>query len=63
MRMIKIANTALATLGLVTAMGIAGLLVGERVAGRLSQIKLRQIFGFLLIVLAALLLWNSLQQH
>jgi uncharacterized membrane protein YfcA len=44
-------------------MGIAGLLVGERVAGRLSQTKLRQIFGFLLIVLAALLLWNSLQQH
>jgi uncharacterized membrane protein YfcA len=59
----SVASLDLATLGLVTAMGIAGLLVGERVAGRLSQTKLRQIFGFLLIVLAALLLWNSLQQH
>lgn len=59
----SVASLDLATLGLVTAMGVAGLLVGERVAGALSQTKLRQIFGFLLIVLAALLVWNSLQQH
>lgn len=59
----SVASLDLATLGFVTGMGIAGLLFGERVAGRLSQTKLRQIFGLLLIVLAALLGWNSLQQH
>ena len=50
------------TLALVTGMGIAGLIAGEQVAGKLSQRRLRQVFGIVLIVLAALLLRYSLQR-
>ena len=51
-----------ATLALVTALGIVGLLAGEKLAGKLSQRRLRQFFGIVLIVLAAMLLWDSRQR-
>lgn len=50
------------TLALVTALGIVGLLGGEKLAGKLSQRRLRQFFGIVLIVLAAMLLWDSRQR-
>lgn len=50
------------TLALVTGLGIAGLFAGEHISGRLSQSRLRQIFGVVLIVLAVLLLGHAARQ-
>lgn len=50
-----------ATLAIVTGMGITGLLVGEKVAGKLSQKTLRQVFGLILALISAVLIWDSLR--
>ena len=46
-------------IGLVTVLGIGGSLVGNRVAGRLPQDKLKKIFGIFLIVMGTYILIRS----
>ena len=47
-------------IGLVTALGIVGSLIGNRIATRIPQARLRKIFGAFLIVMAAYILYRSL---
>lgn len=46
-------------IALVTALGIAGSIVGNRVAGRLPQDRLKKIFGVFLIVMGTYILIRS----
>ena len=45
---------------LVTALGVAGSLVGHAVATRLPQAKLRRLFGVFLVVMGLYILARSL---
>lgn len=47
-------------LALVTALGVAGSLVGNRIGTHIPQDKLKRFFGFFLIVMAAYILYRSL---
>ena len=47
------------TLGIVTVLGIAGSLLGGRVAGKLPQQKLKTLFGYFLIVMGLYILARS----
>lgn len=47
-------------LGLVTALGVAGSLVGNQIGTRIPQVKLKRLFGLFLIVMAAYILFRSL---
>lgn len=43
----------------VTAFGIAGSLVGTRIAGRIPHAPLRRLFGGFLVLMALVILWRS----
>jgi len=47
-------------LGILTAVGAGGSLVGQQVANRLPQQQLRRAFGAMLILMSAYMLWRSL---
>ncbi|MBK8067827.1 MAG: sulfite exporter TauE/SafE family protein [Rhodanobacteraceae bacterium] len=47
-------------LGILTAVGAGGSLVGQQVASRLPQQQLRRAFGAMLILMSAYMLWRSL---
>ncbi len=47
------------TLGIVTVLGIAGSLLGGKVAGKLPQQKLKTLFGYFLIVMGLYILARS----
>ena len=47
-------------LGILTAVGAGGSLVGQQVASRLPQQQLRRAFGAMLVLMSAYMLWRSL---
>jgi uncharacterized membrane protein YfcA len=47
-------------LGLVTALGISGSIVGSRLARRIHQDKLKRWFGYFLIIMGLYILARSL---
>ncbi len=47
-------------MGTVTALGVGGSLVGNRLATRIPQARLRKIFGVFLIIMAAYILFRSI---
>ena len=50
------------TLGVVTALGIAGSFVGAKIAGRMPQQKLRKGFGYFLVVMGIYILARSIPE-
>ncbi len=46
-------------IGIVTGLGIGGSFIGNRMATRIPQARLRKIFGTFLIIMAAYILYRS----
>lgn len=46
-------------LGLLSAVGCGGSLIGQQVAGRLPQQQLKRAFGVMLVLMAGYILWRS----